>query len=134
MTFAAGPLFIGTFLVEGAARPDYSQPRHPVSSLALGPRGWMQTANFALAGALCLGFAADSRRAPPVAGVTSTTSALIGAAAVDLIGAAGRGFSINHSDGAGLTERDGFGAQMKTDEFSASTAVTLRKRLASLRG
>lgn len=55
---AAGPLFIGTFLVEGAARPDYSQLRHPVSSLALGPRGWMQTANFALAGALCLGFAA----------------------------------------------------------------------------
>jgi hypothetical protein len=31
-----GPLFVATFLVEGATRADYELLRHPVSSLALG--------------------------------------------------------------------------------------------------
>jgi hypothetical protein len=53
----AGPLFIGTFLAEGATREGYNPVRHPVSSLALGPRGWRQTANFSVAGVLYLGFA-----------------------------------------------------------------------------
>jgi hypothetical protein len=42
----AGPLFIVTSLIEGLARPDYNSLRHPVSSLALGPDGWIQVANF----------------------------------------------------------------------------------------
>jgi hypothetical protein len=54
----AGPLFVGTFLVEGATRADYDPLRHPVSSLALGPGGWVQTANFAVAGVLYVGFGA----------------------------------------------------------------------------
>ena len=45
---AAGPAFITTFLVESATRDQYRPSRHPVSSLALGPRGRIQTANFAL--------------------------------------------------------------------------------------
>jgi Protein of unknown function (DUF998) len=51
---AAGPAFITTFLVEGATRFGYRPSRHPVSSLALGPRGWVQTANFAVTGTLVL--------------------------------------------------------------------------------
>lgn len=47
----AGPLFVAVFLVEGATRAAYSPLRHPVSSLALGVDGWMQVANFAIAGA-----------------------------------------------------------------------------------
>jgi hypothetical protein len=43
---AAGPVFVVAFLLEGARREDYLPLRHPVSSLALGPRGWVQTANF----------------------------------------------------------------------------------------
>jgi len=39
----AGPLFVGTFLVEGATRAHYNPLRHPVSSLALGEYGWTQT-------------------------------------------------------------------------------------------
>jgi Protein of unknown function (DUF998) len=50
----AGPVFTATFLAEGAARDGYRPLRHPVSSLALGPRGWIQTANFTVAGALTL--------------------------------------------------------------------------------
>lgn len=46
----AGPLFVGTFLAEGATRAGYEPLRHPVSSLALGDHGWMQTANFVVAG------------------------------------------------------------------------------------
>jgi hypothetical protein len=84
---AAGPVFIAVFLLEGAVRDGYRPLRHPVSSLALGSRGWTQAANFAvagtsiLAGAVGLAGAGDpttSRAAP----------ALIGAAGAGLIGSA----------------------------------------------
>jgi len=55
---AAGPLFVTTFLAEGANRPGYRPSRHPVSSLALGPRGRVQAANFAVTGTLVLAGAA----------------------------------------------------------------------------
>jgi hypothetical protein len=60
----AGPAFITAFLIEGAVRDDGYRPlRHPVSSLALGPRGWTQEANFTVTGALFLASAAGLRRA-----------------------------------------------------------------------
>jgi hypothetical protein len=46
-----GPLFVAVFLVEGATRAGYDSLRHPFSSLALGDSGWMQIANFVVAGA-----------------------------------------------------------------------------------
>jgi hypothetical protein len=49
---AAGPLFVTVFVLEGVRRPDFKPLRHPVSSLALGSRGWVQVTNFAAAGAL----------------------------------------------------------------------------------
>lgn len=60
---AAGPLFVTVFIVEGARRSDYNPLRHPVSSLAIGSRGWVQTTNFAAAGTLYLAGAAGFRRA-----------------------------------------------------------------------
>src|SRR5512138_2037512 len=51
---AAGPVFVTAFVVEGAARDGYRPLRHPVSSLALGPGGWVQAANFAVTGTLFL--------------------------------------------------------------------------------
>ncbi|MET7395400.1 DUF998 domain-containing protein [Dactylosporangium sp. NPDC005572] len=57
----AGPLFVGAFLVEGALRDGYDPMRHPVSSLALGPSGWVQVVNFVVAGLLTLLFAAGLR-------------------------------------------------------------------------
>lgn len=50
--------FVVVFLLDGWTRPGYSSVRHPVSALALGSRGWLQTANFIICGsATCLGAA-----------------------------------------------------------------------------
>ncbi|MGI5269441.1 DUF998 domain-containing protein [Nonomuraea sp. CA-218870] len=43
-------LFVVTFTLDGWTRPGYRPVRHPVSALALGPRGWVQGANFILCG------------------------------------------------------------------------------------
>jgi hypothetical protein len=84
----AGPAFVTAFLIEGGVRVGYRPLRHPVSSLALGPRGWIQTANFALTGALFLAAAAGlSRTGDPAAG-RRPVPALVGAAGAGLIGAA----------------------------------------------
>lgn len=45
-------LFVVVFVVDGATRPGYRWRYHPVSALALGPRGWVQTANFLVCGGL----------------------------------------------------------------------------------
>lgn len=60
---AAGPLFILAFLGQGATRDGYDPVRHPVSSLALGPFGWVQTVNFLLTGALIVAYAIGVRKA-----------------------------------------------------------------------
>jgi Protein of unknown function (DUF998) len=85
---AAGPLFTAAFLIEGAARPGYSPLRHPVSSLALGPHGWVQVTNFSVAGALYLAGAAGLARVPEPALASRAGPMLIGAAALGLLGAA----------------------------------------------
>jgi hypothetical protein len=82
----AGPLFVGTFLVEGVTRNGYRPTRHPVSSLALGSHGWLQLANFAVTGGLYLAGSVGLHRAS-LAG-TRTGPVLVGAAAVGLLGAA----------------------------------------------
>jgi Protein of unknown function (DUF998) len=84
----AGPLFVAVFLAEGAAREGYRPLRHPVSSLALGSRGWIQTANFAVAGTLFLAAAAGLTRAGDPAASSRAAPALIGAAGAGLIGSA----------------------------------------------
>src|ERR1700735_253087 len=65
---AAGPLFVTAFLIQGATREGYRPSRHPVSSLALGPRGWVQAANFAVTGTLVLAGAAGLWRARDATG------------------------------------------------------------------
>ena len=47
-------LFVLVFLADGATRPGYDQVRQPVSALALGPRGRVQTANFLVCGLLII--------------------------------------------------------------------------------
>jgi hypothetical membrane protein len=54
-----GPLlFIAVLTIEGWLRPGYRADRHFVSSLAAGPRGWVQRINFWQCGALAVAFAA----------------------------------------------------------------------------
>jgi Protein of unknown function (DUF998) len=85
---AAGPVFVAAFLLERAVRDGYRPLRHPVSSLALGSRGWIQGANFAVAGTLVLAGAAGLARAGDPATSGRAAPALIGAAGAGLIGAA----------------------------------------------
>jgi hypothetical protein len=85
---AAGPVFIAVFLLEGAVRDGYRPLRHPVSSLALGSRGWIQTGNFAVTGTLFLAGAAGLARAGDPAASSRAAPALIGAAGAGLIGSA----------------------------------------------
>ncbi|MFD1544114.1 DUF998 domain-containing protein [Nonomuraea guangzhouensis] len=83
-----GPLFVIAFLIEGATRAGYDPLRHPVSSLALGPYGWTQIANFVVTGLLMLLFAHGQRRALHAAGRRSTWGPLlVGTYAIGLIGA-----------------------------------------------
>jgi len=85
---AAGPVFVTTFLAEGVRRDGYQPLRHPVSSLALGPRGWIQTANFAVTGTLCLAAATGLARAGDPAAGRRAVPVLIGATGAGLIGSA----------------------------------------------
>ncbi len=85
---AAGPAFVAVFLLEGAVRDGYRPLRHPVSSLALGSRGWIQAGNFTVAGTLFMAGAAGLARARDPAVGSRAASALIGAAGAGLIGAA----------------------------------------------
>ncbi|TMF78099.1 MAG: DUF998 domain-containing protein [Chloroflexi bacterium] len=57
------PLFITTFLIEGATRPGYSWWRNYVSSLATSETGWVQIANFLVWGALAIAFSIGVLRA-----------------------------------------------------------------------
>jgi hypothetical protein len=85
---AAGSIFVAVFLREGGVRDGYRPLRHPVSSLALGSRGWIQAGNFAVAGTLVLAGAAGLARAGDPASSSRAAPALVGAAGVGLIGAA----------------------------------------------
>jgi hypothetical protein len=84
---AAGPAFLGTALIVGAQRTDYRPLRHPVSSLARGPGGPVQTLNFLLTGTLYLGGAVGLARSSGVPTESRAVPILIGSAAVGLIGA-----------------------------------------------
>ena len=57
---AVGPLlFVVAFFIEGSIRPSYNQWLTTISTLSLGDRGWVQTANFCLFGlsTLCIALA-----------------------------------------------------------------------------
>ena len=57
-----GPLFVVVGLVQALTREGFDLTRHPLSLLSLGDRGWVQIANFIVAGVLMLAFAVGTRR------------------------------------------------------------------------
>jgi hypothetical protein len=59
----AGPLFVVVVLLQELTRTGFDPKRHPLSLLSLGDLGWIQIANFVLAGLLVLASAVGLRRA-----------------------------------------------------------------------
>jgi hypothetical protein len=59
----AGPGFVLVALVQSVTREGFDLRRHPFSLLSVGDLGWIQIANFVVAGLLTLGFAVGVRRA-----------------------------------------------------------------------
>jgi len=58
-----GPaLFDAVYLIEGATRPGYDAWRQAISTLMVGPGGWVQQANFIFLGVMTLGVAVVWRR------------------------------------------------------------------------
>ncbi|WP_194816114.1 DUF998 domain-containing protein [Nocardia sp. XZ_19_385] len=50
----AGPLFVGSVLIQEATREGFDPVKHPLSMLSLSELGWMQITNFILSGLLVL--------------------------------------------------------------------------------
>ena len=58
----AGPLFIAVAVLQALTRQGFDLGRHPLSLLSLGELGWIQIANFVVAGLLVVAFAVGLRR------------------------------------------------------------------------
>ncbi len=58
----AGPFFLTLGLAQAFVRDGFDFARHPLSVLANGPGGWVQTVNFALTGAMVMAAAAGFNR------------------------------------------------------------------------
>lgn len=68
----AGPFYLVVGLLQALLRDGFDLARHPLSLLANGPGGWVQTANFVLTGLMVLAAAVGFRRVlgPKSRGVT----------------------------------------------------------------
>ena len=58
----AGPFYLTVGVLQGLVRDGFDFARHPLSVLANGPGGWIQTANFVITGALVVATAVGFRR------------------------------------------------------------------------
>jgi hypothetical membrane protein len=84
----AGPLFVLVFLLDGATRPGYDPMTMPVSLLSVGDRGWVQTLNFLVDGALLAAFTIGLFRALRDRGTPSIAGPIIiGIVALGVLGA-----------------------------------------------
>jgi Protein of unknown function (DUF998) len=58
----AGPFYLAVSLIQAVLREGFDLARHPLSLLANGPGGWVQTANFVLTGLMVVAAAVGFRR------------------------------------------------------------------------
>jgi hypothetical protein len=58
----AGPLFLAVVFAQALTRDGFDLSRHPISLLSLGELGWIQIANFVVAGVLYVACAVGMRR------------------------------------------------------------------------
>jgi hypothetical protein len=67
-----GPFYLLVGVLQGLLRPGFSFARHPLSVLANGEYGWVQTANFALTGLMVIAAAVGIARVVGRAGRATT--------------------------------------------------------------
>ena len=82
----AGPFYLAVGVAQGLLRDGFDFARHPLSVLANGTGGWVQTANFVLTGLMVIAAAAGFRRALTPEG--RATSLLLGVFGAGMIVAA----------------------------------------------
>lgn len=82
----AGPLYLIVGVAQGLLRDGFDFGRHPLSVLANGPGGWIQTVNFAITGLLVIAAAIGIWRA--LGRGSRTMTWLLGAYGVAMIAAA----------------------------------------------
>jgi Protein of unknown function (DUF998) len=82
----AGPLFLTVALLQALTREGFDLGRHPLSLLSLGELGWIQIANFVVAGLLSVAFAVGLRRVLYPGRGGTWGPLLVGAYGVGLIG------------------------------------------------
>ena len=81
----AGPFYVAVGVIQGFVRDGFVFSRHPLSVLANGPGGWVQTANFALTGLMVVAAAIGIARV--LGSGSRATSWLLGAFGVSMIAA-----------------------------------------------
>ena len=82
----AGPLFLVVALLQALTRDGFDLGRHPLSLLSLGELGWIQIANFVVAGLLVVASAVGMRRVLHPGRGSTWGPLLVGAYGVGLIG------------------------------------------------
>jgi hypothetical protein len=82
----AGPLFVAVALLQALSRDGFDLGRHPLSLLSLGQLGWIQIANFVVAGLLVVAAAVGMRRVLHPGRGGTWAPLLVGAYGVGLIG------------------------------------------------
>lgn len=82
---AAGPLLLGTVVLDGTTRPGYDPYRHGVSQLGLGERGWLTSTAFLVCGLLVAVFAYETMRTVDSGPGSTWGPRLLGATAMGLV-------------------------------------------------
>ena len=83
----AGPVYVAVALAQAMIRPGFDLSRDDVSLLANGGLGWIQVANFLVAGAMVIAFAVGLDRALAGRRTGRWAARLLGAYGVGLVGA-----------------------------------------------
>jgi uncharacterized protein DUF998 len=79
----AGPIYLAVGIVQGLLRDGFDFGRHPLSVLANGPGGWVQTANFVVTGLLVVAAAVGFQRV--LRGTSRATGIFLGALGVSML-------------------------------------------------
>ena len=119
-------MFVAAFTVIGSARAGYDWRRLPVSSLAIGPQGWTQRANFIVAGVLYTGAARALGRCPRRTVGPRAVPALVAGVGLGLVGS-----GVFVTDPMGGFPSDPPGEEMLPDA-AVGTASTREGRLHNL--